>query len=258
MPPKGWRKNAEGQYPQPSSKENELISIDDILFPRSTIQKLAKNIISDDENSANHMTIAKDSLLALQRSATVFVSHLFFQAKEVSKESNRKTVSAQDILTALEKAEFSGFIPEVKQKLAQFEADVAKKKKQPKTATTTTTTTEEESIGSETKTGTSAVKHNNKESNKENGDDDTEEEQEGDGDDEEDEDEDDDEEGDVTKEEDEDEDEEMEEEEDVSINPISALAKEEEELQGTETEEKISSSTDDEEEDDDEQGNNST
>ena len=63
MPPKGWRKNADGQYPQPSSKENELISIDDILFPRTTIQKLAKNIISDDENNAGQMTIAKDSLL---------------------------------------------------------------------------------------------------------------------------------------------------------------------------------------------------
>ena len=110
-------KNADGQYPQPSSKENELISIDDILFPRTTIQKLAKNIVSDDENNAGQMTIAKDSLLALQRSATVFVSHLLFQAKQISKEANRKTVSAQDMLAALERAEFSGFIPEVKQNL---------------------------------------------------------------------------------------------------------------------------------------------
>ena len=46
---KRLEKNADGQYPQPSSKENELISIDDILFPRTTIQKLAKNIVSDDE-----------------------------------------------------------------------------------------------------------------------------------------------------------------------------------------------------------------
>ena len=110
-------KNADGQYPQPSSKENELISIDDILFPRTTIQKLAKNIVSDDENNVGQMTIAKDSLLALQRSATVFVSHLLFQAKQISKEANRKTVSAQDMLAALERAEFSGFIPEVKQNL---------------------------------------------------------------------------------------------------------------------------------------------
>lgn len=130
MPPKGWRKNTEGQYPQPN-KDQDLVSIDEILFPRATVQKLAKNIISassDNENASN-MIIAKDSLLAIQRSATVFVSHLMFQARQVSKEEGRKTVNAQDILASLEKAEFSGFVPEVKQKLSAFETNIALKKK---------------------------------------------------------------------------------------------------------------------------------
>lgn len=130
MPPKGWRKNIEGQYPQPS-KEQDFMSIDEILFPRATVQKLAKNIInsSSDENSSN-MIMAKDSMLALQRSSTVFVSNLMFQARQISKDQGRKTVNAQDILNALETAEFSGFVPEVKQKLSAFENNVALKKKQ--------------------------------------------------------------------------------------------------------------------------------
>mmetsp|Transcript_177 Transcript_177/g.199 ORF Transcript_177/g.199 Transcript_177/m.199 type:complete len:246 (+) Transcript_177:79-816(+) len=129
MPPKGWRKNTEGQYPQPN-KDQDLVSIDDILFPRATVQKLAKNIMnaSSDEGGSN-MILAKDSMTALQRSSTVFVSHLMFQARQISKDEGRKTVNAQDILIALEKAEFSGFIPEVKQKLSVYESNAALRKK---------------------------------------------------------------------------------------------------------------------------------
>ncbi|CUM52981.1 unnamed protein product [Debaryomyces tyrocola] len=129
MPPKGWRKNTEGQYPQPN-KDQDLVSIDEILFPRATVQKLAKNIMnaSNDEGASN-MILAKDSMIALQRSSTVFVSHLMFQARQISKDEGRKTINAQDILSALEKAEFSGFIPEVKQKLSIFESNIALRKK---------------------------------------------------------------------------------------------------------------------------------
>lgn len=128
MPPKGWRKNAEGKFPQ-NPKDLEVVSIDEILFPKSTISKLAKNITTSDTNDAN-MIVSKDSLLALQRSATVFVSHLMFHARQVAKEADRKTVNAQDILQGLEKADLSGFIPEVKQKLATYEQNTEIKRKQ--------------------------------------------------------------------------------------------------------------------------------
>ncbi|EGV66006.1 DNA polymerase epsilon noncatalytic subunit [Yamadazyma tenuis] len=124
MPPKGWRKNPDGSYPQPN-REAEITSIDEILFPRSIIQRLAKDILNS--NDAN-MSMAKDSLIALQRSATVFVSHVMFHARAISKASDRKTVNAQDILAALEAAEYSGFVPEIKHKLASFEAAVEVRK----------------------------------------------------------------------------------------------------------------------------------
>lgn len=117
MPPKGWRKNADGQYPEPP-KEDTPVSIDDLLFPRSTIQKLAKQMISDNESN---MLMAKDALLALQRSATVFVSNVMFHARQISKEQDRKGINSQDIMGALERAEFTGFIPEVRDRLASFE-----------------------------------------------------------------------------------------------------------------------------------------
>lgn len=128
MPPKGWRKNAEGKFPQ-NPKDLEVVSIDEILFPKSTVSKLAKNITTSDNNDAN-MIVSKDSLLALQRSATVFVSHLMFHARQVAKDADRKNVSAQDILQGLERADLTGFIPEVKQKLASYENNLEVKKKQ--------------------------------------------------------------------------------------------------------------------------------
>lgn len=126
MPPKGWRKNAEGKFPQ-GHKDSEFVSIDDILFPKSVIQKLAKSIVQSEDGN---MIISKDSLTALQRSATVFVSHLMFHARQVAKNADRKTVNALDILQALEKAELMGFVPEVQLKLATFEHNAEVKKKQ--------------------------------------------------------------------------------------------------------------------------------
>lgn len=127
MPPKGWRKNAEGKFP-PNPKDLDVVSIDEILFPKSTISKLAKNITTSDNNDSN-LIVSKESLVALQRSATVFVSHLMFHARQVAKDADRKNVSAQDILQGLERADLSGFIPEVKQKLASYEANVEVKRK---------------------------------------------------------------------------------------------------------------------------------
>lgn len=132
MPPKGWRKNAEGQYPL-QKQDLDLVSIDDILFPRATVQKLAKALLNSSEGETeSNSVMAKDSVIALQRSATVFVSHLLFHARKISKDNSRKTVNAQDILAAIERADFPGFLPEVKQKLATFEQNNLQKKKDKK------------------------------------------------------------------------------------------------------------------------------
>lgn len=126
MPPKGWRKNAEGKFPA-VQKDTEPVPIDELLFPKSVIAKLAKNITQSDDGN---MILSKDSLTAVQRSATVFVSHLMYRARQVAEESSRKNVNSQDIILALELADLGGFVPEVKQKLTQFELNAKAKKKQ--------------------------------------------------------------------------------------------------------------------------------
>ncbi|ODV79652.1 histone-fold-containing protein [Suhomyces tanzawaensis NRRL Y-17324] len=217
MPPKGWRKNADGQYPQPN-KDSELVSIDDILFPKSTVQKLAKTIISDEEGGHN-MIIAKDSLIALQRSATVFVSHMMFYARHVAKTSGRKTINTQDVFQALENAEFSGFLPEVKLKLSVYENAVNLKKKQKL----------ELKVDEESSDPAAKKLKANQEIAIDRTEEEEAEEVEVEEDDEED----------VAEPEDEDVDEDAtkEEVEEVEVNPIAAISKDEQELQGPELEE---------------------
>ncbi|KAI5964723.1 DPB4 [Candida pseudojiufengensis] len=237
MPPKGWKKNADPS--QQPSRDLDPVSIDDILFPRSTIQKLAKSIISDEENSYN-MTIAKDSLLALQRSATVFASYMLYHAKQISKASGRKTINAQDMLLALERAEFGGFVPEIKDKLASYEVLMSAKKQKKLEE-------KSENIGnipkkSKTIDGTAVSKL----------DDETDEEEIGDGDDDSVEDVNEDNDDKADEEIDEYEEEEDDDEETVSANPISELSKDEEELEGRQMEEDTENLDEEEEEEDEE------
>lgn len=214
MPPKGWRKNA-GFIQKP---DTELVSIDEILFPRSTVQKLAKNITAG-ENNDGGMIVSKDSLIALQRSATVFVSHMMFHARKIAKDADRKTVNAQDIIQALERAELSGFVPEVKQRLTTYEHGVELKKQQRAEAKT------DEPVAKKLKDNLEAAVEINAEEVEEVDEDETEV---------------------NTIDEDDDMEPEKEEDEASALNPIALLGKDEEELGGDNNEEKQEEDSSDE------------
>lgn len=158
MPPKGWRKDAQGNYPTTSYvKEQENITIQDLLFPRSTVIQLAKAMYEntnpnntdvsaenenavmagdddlnlDDEggdNSNGKLLVNKDAALALQRSATVFVNHLLLFARELSKEEYRKSCSQDDILNALEAIGYPDLKNIVYERLMNYQNALAIKK----------------------------------------------------------------------------------------------------------------------------------
>lgn len=106
MPPKGWRKDSGGNYPNTSYvKEQEKISIDDLLFPKSLIMSLAKESIHSafqNGDEERRVTVSKDAALAMQRSATVFVNHLLTFAQMNAKKNNRKSCNEHDIMMALD------------------------------------------------------------------------------------------------------------------------------------------------------------
>lgn len=139
MPPKGWRKNRDGL---PPTANTELVSIDDILFPKTTVTRLAKNILGEDSNGSG-MLLAKDSQLALQRAATVFVSHMFHLARQAARDLSRLTINTHDIFQALERAQLAGFLPQIKLKLDIFENGIIKKREEKAASATDTGDSEE-------------------------------------------------------------------------------------------------------------------
>lgn len=128
MPPKGWRKDAQGNYPTTSYiKEQENITIQDLLFPRSAIVNLAREV---PQQSGKKLLINKDASLALQRGATVFVNHLLLFAREIAKSQDKKSCSVDDVMSALDHIGQSALKGAVRDKLEEYQAAVELRKKE--------------------------------------------------------------------------------------------------------------------------------
>lgn len=67
-----------------------------MLLPKSIIQRISKGVLP-----AN-TSISKDAVLALTKSATVFISHLAGEANDLT---DRKTIQSQDVIKALKEIE---------------------------------------------------------------------------------------------------------------------------------------------------------
>lgn len=94
------------------------------------MSRIVKNVLNegslDDEKSP--FILSKDSLTVIQRSSVVFISYLFHSALLQSKEENRKTANAQDILTALTNSGFGAYVPVLQEELEKFNLKAALKK----------------------------------------------------------------------------------------------------------------------------------
>ncbi|OAP56153.1 hypothetical protein AYL99_09332 [Fonsecaea erecta] len=83
-----------------SGRQDDGVGIDDLLLPRSLISRLSRGVLPP------NTSLQKDALLALTRSATVFISYLAHHANEQSQLRHKKTVGVQDVMAALKEIEF--------------------------------------------------------------------------------------------------------------------------------------------------------
>lgn len=128
MPPKGWKKDAQGNYPTTSyMKEQESVTIQDLLFPKSVITQLAKEVNGDSEKK---LLVSKDTALALQRSSTVFVSHLCMFAREIALSQDRKSCNINDVYDALDQIGFGGFKSIINSKIVAYQEALEMRKRQ--------------------------------------------------------------------------------------------------------------------------------
>ncbi|PGH02540.1 hypothetical protein GX51_04566 [Blastomyces parvus] len=106
------------------------VNVEDYLLPRALTQRLAKSALPP------NTSIQKDALLAISKAATVFVSYLSSHANE---ETEKKTVTPQDVFAALSQIEFEAFLPRLERELAVYTEAAAQKRRVKKEGKSTAT-----------------------------------------------------------------------------------------------------------------------
>ncbi|KAK0730471.1 histone-fold-containing protein [Lasiosphaeris hirsuta] len=106
-------KEKEKERERERERERDAITIEDLTLPKSIITRLAKGVLPPNTQ------IQANAILALSKSATVFISHLASNANEFTLSSNKKTIMPADVFKALDEIEY-GFMRE------RLEAEFAK------------------------------------------------------------------------------------------------------------------------------------
>ncbi|KAL1586866.1 hypothetical protein WHR41_03996 [Cladosporium halotolerans] len=100
--------------PAKAHKEKDGLGVEDLTLPKSMIARLAKGVLP-----ANTQ-IQKDALLAMHKSATVFVSYIASNSNDLARMGGKKTISPQDVMSALKDAELEGFLPRLEAELKKY------------------------------------------------------------------------------------------------------------------------------------------
>ncbi|UQC86924.1 DNA polymerase epsilon subunit D [Colletotrichum lupini] len=85
--------------------DRDALTIEDLSLPKSIITRLAKGVLPPQTQ------IQANAVLAMGKSATVFINYLASHANEITTNAGKKTVSAEDVFKALDDIEF-GFLRE--------------------------------------------------------------------------------------------------------------------------------------------------
>ncbi|CAD6446710.1 13ce0b6c-c3ce-4817-b1d5-453934e80d32 [Sclerotinia trifoliorum] len=92
----------------------EGTSIEDLNLPKSIVTRLAKGVLPPNTQ------IQGNAMLAMSKSATVFVNYLATHANENAHNRSVKTIMPQDVFKALDDLEFPDFKPRLEAELAKF------------------------------------------------------------------------------------------------------------------------------------------
>ncbi|KAK5734843.1 hypothetical protein LTR17_008613 [Elasticomyces elasticus] len=104
----------DGAEPTTAKASKEGLSVEDLSLPKSMIARLAKGVLP--ANTQIH----KDALLALHKSATVFVNYIASTSFENAQLANKKTIMPPDVVAALKDAEFESFLPRLEAELKKY------------------------------------------------------------------------------------------------------------------------------------------
>ncbi|CCF42858.1 DNA polymerase epsilon subunit D [Colletotrichum higginsianum] len=110
----GSEKKESQTHDKMAKADRDALTIEDLSLPKSIITRLAKGVLPPNTQ------IQANAVLAMSKSATVFINYLASHANEITVNANKKTVSAEDVFKALDDIEF-GFLREpLEQEFAKY------------------------------------------------------------------------------------------------------------------------------------------
>lgn len=123
------RKDA-GGGPISAQAQQDLVSegIENFELPKSLVTKIAKSAMPDNAK------LQKETVLSLVKGSTVFINYLVATAHDVALSKQHKSISASDVLKALEMIEFGDLVENLQNEL-QIYRDNTKGDKSRKSAT---------------------------------------------------------------------------------------------------------------------------
>ncbi|KAI8639301.1 histone-fold-containing protein [Parasitella parasitica] len=98
-------------------------TIEDNELPKANVTRVLKSALPPGT------ALQKDARLAVGKAATVFINYLSSVANDVAKGANHKTISAADVLKALDICELEHMVPELQESLAGNSYKMKKKKR---------------------------------------------------------------------------------------------------------------------------------
>ncbi|KAI6018706.1 histone-fold-containing protein [Pisolithus microcarpus] len=106
------RKDA-GTGPISAQAQQDLVSegIENFELPKSLVTKIAKSAIPDNAK------LQKETVLSLVKGSTVFINYLAATAHDVALSKQHKSISASDVLKALEMIEFGDLVEKLQEEL---------------------------------------------------------------------------------------------------------------------------------------------
>ncbi|XP_034255156.1 DNA polymerase epsilon subunit 3 [Thrips palmi] len=96
--------------------------VEDLNLPNAVVSRLIKDSLPDG------VSVSKEARLALAKAASIFVLFLTSASNNVATKNNKKTISAQDVLLALQDTDFEGFIEPLRESLDNFKKAQKEKK----------------------------------------------------------------------------------------------------------------------------------
>ncbi|KAK8042061.1 hypothetical protein PG993_006584 [Apiospora rasikravindrae] len=97
-----------------ADSSKDTIAIEDLNLPKSIITRLAKGVLPPNTQ------IQANAILAMTKSATVFINHLASAANEQTLHSGKKTILPDDVFEALDSIEYGQFRERLQAEFKKF------------------------------------------------------------------------------------------------------------------------------------------